>query len=69
MSRPRIWITGAGGLLGSYLVKTAPQFAAEWQVMGLRREALELTDFTALRGRFQAERPAAVIHSAAVNSE
>ncbi len=66
MNQPLVWITGAGGLLGSYLVKTAPQFAPDWQVMALRREALELTDFAALRARFLADRPVAVIHCAAI---
>lgn len=66
MNQPLVWITGAGGLLGSYLVKTAPRFAPDWRVLALRREALELTDFVALRARFLADRPAAVIHCAAI---
>lgn len=66
MSIPRVWITGAGGLLGSYLLKTAPQFAAGWQAIALRRGELDLTDFAAVRARFHADRPDAVIHCAAV---
>lgn len=66
MNKPLVWITGTGGLLGSYLVKTAAQYAPDWQVVALRREALELTDFAALRARFLADRPAAVIHCAAI---
>ena len=66
MHPPRVWITGAGGLLGSYLLRTAPQFAPGWQVVALRREELDLTDFAAVRARFQADRPEAVIHCAAI---
>ncbi|KAF0176586.1 MAG: dTDP-4-dehydrorhamnose reductase [Limisphaerales bacterium] len=66
MNPPRVWITGAGGLLGSYLLKTAPQFAPDWRILGLRRGELDLTDFTAVRARFQADRPDAVIHCAAI---
>jgi len=66
MNAPRVWITGAGGLLGSYLLKTAPPFAPGWQVVPLPRAELELTDFAAVRARFQADRPAAVIHCAAI---
>jgi dTDP-4-dehydrorhamnose reductase len=66
MSLPRAWVTGAGGLLGSYLLKTAPQFAPDWQAIPLRREELDLTDLTAVQARFRAERPDAVIHCAAI---
>lgn len=66
MTTPRVWITGAGGLLGSYLLKTALQFAPDTQVMALRREGLDLTDFSAVRARFRADQPAAVFHCAAI---
>ena len=66
MTTSRVWITGAGGLLGSYLLKTAPQFALGWQVVGLRRAELDLTDFSAVRARFRADQPAAILHCAAI---
>lgn len=66
MSLPRVWITGAGGLLGSYLFKTAPRFARDWQAIPLRRGELDLTDFAAVQARFHADRPDAVIHCAAI---
>lgn len=66
MTAPRVWITGAGGLLGNYLLKAAPQFARGWQPIGLYRAELDLTDFAAVRARFQADRPEAVIHCAAI---
>jgi dTDP-4-dehydrorhamnose reductase len=65
---PRIaWITGAGGLIGSHLVRSAPQYASRWQVVGLNRAQLELTDRDAVRRRFEAERPALIIHCAAIS--
>lgn len=66
MNPPRVWITGAGGLLGGYLAKAAPQFAPGWQVVALKREELDLTDSAAVRARFHADRPDAVIHCAAI---
>jgi len=32
------WITGAGGLIGNYLVQTAPRFAPHWQLIGIIRD-------------------------------
>ena len=57
MPAPLAWITGAGGLLGSYFVRTAPQFAPQWNVRGLTRTELDLLDFGAVRRRFQKEAP------------
>jgi dTDP-4-dehydrorhamnose reductase len=56
------WITGAGGLIGGYLQRTAP---AQWKVRGLTREILDLTDKTAVEQLFRNEKPDLVIHSAA----
>lgn len=61
---PLAWITGAGGLIGSYLQRSAP---AHWQVRGLTREALDLTDKTAVEQLFKTDQPALVIHSAALS--
>ena len=40
-----IWITGAGGLIGNAMVKTAPVFAGHAEIIGLTRGQLDLTDF------------------------
>jgi nucleoside-diphosphate-sugar epimerase len=32
------WITGANGLMGNYLVQTAPRLAPRWRVIGLVRD-------------------------------
>src|SRR5271166_6036989 len=34
------WITGANGLIGSYLVQTAPRFVPGWRVRALTRADL-----------------------------
>ncbi len=61
-----VWITGANGLIGSYLVQTAPRYAPQWTVRALTRDQLDLLDFTAVRQRFQEDRPSLVIHCAAL---
>jgi dTDP-4-dehydrorhamnose reductase len=63
----RVWVTGAAGLIGRYLVQAAPLLAPGWQVRGLTRVELELTDFDAVGRAFQEERPALVIHCAAMS--
>jgi dTDP-4-dehydrorhamnose reductase len=61
-----VWITGANGLIGSYLVQTAPRYAPQWTVRALTRDQLDLLDFPAVRQRFQQDRPSLVIHCAAL---
>lgn len=56
MSRT-VWITGAGGLIGSYLVKSAP---ADWRVHPVPRDG-------ASAAAWKQNPPALVIHSAAVS--
>jgi dTDP-4-dehydrorhamnose reductase len=65
-SKPLVWITGAGGLIGNYLVQTAPQSASEWCVRALTRPELNLEDFAAVRSVFQKDSPQLVIHCAAL---
>lgn len=60
------WITGAGGLIGNYLVQTAPKLAPTWRVRALTRPELDLTDFAAVRKAFLEDRPQLVIHCAAL---
>jgi dTDP-4-dehydrorhamnose reductase len=65
---PPVWITGANGLIGNYLVRTAPRFATGWRVRALTRDRLDLLDFAAVRREFQRDNPRLVIHCAAVTS-
>lgn len=64
---PLAWITGAAGLIGHYLRQLAPRCAPGWRVVGLTRADLDLGDFAALRRRFAADRPALVLHCAALS--
>jgi dTDP-4-dehydrorhamnose reductase len=62
-----IWITGAGGLIGNYLVQLAPRFAPQFEAVGLTRSQLDLLDFAAVRVAFRSGKPAAIIHCAAMS--
>jgi len=67
-TKPLVWITGAGGLLGHHLVQTAPQFAPAWRIRGLTRAQLDLLDFTAVEREFLQDAPSLIIHCAAVST-
>src|ERR1051325_2969313 len=64
---PLVWITGAGGLIGHYLVHAAAQFAPGWQARPLVRSDLDLTDQAKVTSLFRQEQPAAIIHCAALS--
>jgi dTDP-4-dehydrorhamnose reductase len=61
-----VWLTGANGLIGSYLVRTAPQFAPNLHVRALTRADFDLLDFAAIEREFKKDRPQLVIHCAAI---
>src|SRR5438445_6830199 len=63
-----IWVTGAGGLIGNYLVQTAPHLPSNSRVVGLTHARLELTDCDAVRRNFHEARPRLLIHCAALSS-
>ena len=62
-----VWITGAGGLIGNYLVQLASAFAPAWRAIGLTRAQLDLLDFAAVRRAFHEQKPVAIIHCAAMS--
>jgi len=62
-----IWVTGAGGLIGNYLVQTAPEFFPKATVIGLTRAQLDLTDFQAVRQAFRRLNPKVIVHCAALS--
>jgi len=68
MNQPLAWITGANGLIGNYLVQTAPRHAPPWRVRGLTRDQFDLLDFAAVRREFQKDKPQLVIHCAAIST-
>jgi dTDP-4-dehydrorhamnose reductase len=65
---PLTWITGANGLMGNYLVKSAPRVAPRRRVRALTREQFDLLDFTTVRREFQNDPPQIIIHCAAVST-
>jgi dTDP-4-dehydrorhamnose reductase len=58
-----VWITGAGGLVGANLLRLAPAL----HLIGLTRDALDLTDFNAVKTRFLQDKPSLIIHGAAMS--
>jgi|SRR5690349_20171109 len=64
---PRAIITGAAGLVGQYLVKSAPRWAPKWAVEGLTRAQLDLTDRSAVESAFRQFHPELIIHCAALS--
>lgn len=65
--KPLVWITGAAGLLGHYLIQTAPRWAPEFQVRGWSRAELDILDFAAVRRAFRERPPALLLHCAAMS--
>lgn len=65
--KPLVWITGAGGLVGNYLLRTAARWAPDWDVRGLTRQEVDLTDERAVRRLWLEQQPALVIHCAAIS--
>lgn len=64
---PLAWITGAGGLIGNYLLQLAPACAPAWRARGLTRGELDLTDARAVRSAMEADRPSLILHCAALS--
>jgi dTDP-4-dehydrorhamnose reductase len=64
---PRAIITGAAGLIGQYLVKTASRWAPGWDVQGLSRAELDLTETVNVAARIPALKPDLLIHCAALS--
>lgn len=63
---PTAVVTGAGGLIGSYLVKTASRWAPMWRVVGLTRRDVDLADAARVRDLWRTLNPHVVIHCAAL---
>ncbi|HEY5298947.1 MAG TPA: SDR family oxidoreductase [Verrucomicrobiae bacterium] len=61
-----IWITGANGLIGNYLVQTAPPSFS--RVRALTRNDFDLLDFKTVEREFKKDQPQLVIHCAAITS-
>lgn len=60
----RVWITGAGGLIGSALMRTASTSVPGWQIYGTTRHDGTLTDADTVRTIFHTLQPDVIIHCA-----
>ncbi|THJ19327.1 MAG: SDR family oxidoreductase [Nitrospira sp. CG24B] len=65
--KPRVIVTGTAGLIGQYFVRSAVRWAPGWEVCGLSRADLDLTDHAAAEQVWRRLKPNAVIHCAAVS--
>jgi dTDP-4-dehydrorhamnose reductase len=64
---PRAIVTGAAGLIGQYLLRSASRWAPGWAVEGLTRPHLDLTDASAVTAAFRQYQPQVIIHCAALS--
>ncbi len=65
--KPIALITGAAGLIGGYLVRTAARWAPQWDVRGLSRAGADLTDSPQVAELWRRYYPSLVIHCAALS--
>ena len=64
---PLVWVTGAKGLIGNDLARSAASHLSGFAVRGLSRDIVDLLDSSAVAELFRRERPALVVHCAAIN--
>jgi dTDP-4-dehydrorhamnose reductase len=67
MDESLVWVTGAGGLIGRYVVAVASEGAPGARTLGLTRAQLDLADFGAVRSEFRRQQPRLIIHCAALS--
>lgn len=67
MKDQTIWITGAGGLIGSHIVGLAAGQSPNRKIIGLTRQMVDLRDRDAITRQFKADRPTLLIHCAALS--
>lgn len=65
--KPTVLVTGAAGLIGSYLVRTAGRWAPGRQVCGMTRQDADLTDQRQVKALWSRLQPQAVIHCAVLS--
>ena len=66
-TKPLAWITGAGGLIGSHIARTAAVHAPDWRIRSLTRDDLDLTNFREVQRQYEADPPDLLIHCAAMS--
>lgn len=70
MNKPEtksLWITGAGGLIGSHLARQGAGYSNQWTTHAWTRADLDLTDHHAIQAAFKRTRPSLIIHCAAIS--
>jgi len=65
--KPLAWITGAGGLIGQEILRTASQYDLPWQPRAIKRSVVDLRDLRAVESLFRKEQPKLLIHGAAIS--
>ncbi len=65
--KPCAIVTGAAGLIGQYVIKNASRWAPDWDVHGLTRAELDLTDHASVERVWRRLKPRVVIHCAALS--
>ena len=65
--KPLVLITGAAGLIGSYLLRTAARWAPHRRVYGMTRQDADLTDERQVKVLWDRLQPQAVVHCAALS--
>lgn len=65
--KPLVLVTGVAGLIGQYVTKAAERWAPHWEVCGLTRQDVDLTDSTRVTDIYRTLKPHAVIHCAALS--
>jgi dTDP-4-dehydrorhamnose reductase len=65
--KPIVLVTGAAGLIGQYLMKSAARWAPAWEARGLTRQEVDLTDAAQVRALVSSINPQAIIHCAALS--
>lgn len=65
--KPVALITGAAGLIGGYLVRSASRWVPDWAVRGVTRAEVDLIDRAQVQRLWDRYRPDLVIHCAALS--
>jgi dTDP-4-dehydrorhamnose reductase len=66
-AKTKAWVTGAAGVIGSELIRSASIWVPDWDVKGLTREDVSLLDSVAVTAAYHEQQPDVIIHCAAIS--